>query len=83
MGSEVEITPAVETFGHIPFRRRADRFCAWLSARDDRANAYKVQDLMWQLFKARGVAKRFLQEMASTRDTYRPGASDEEMEDEA
>jgi len=69
---------AVESFGHVSFRRRVDEFSAWLAEQGAEEQAFQTQDALLSTMSARQVGgrpilPRVLADIEATRDAYKPG----------
>ncbi len=71
-------TQAVESLGHIGFRRSVDAFSEWMSEQGEREEAAKIQDVLYDTLSTREVRGRrvldgVLQEIEERRDAYKIG----------
>jgi len=67
---------AVESFGHIDFKRHVDRLSDWLAQQGAIENAVQSQDALYQTMSTRQVhgrkiLDRVLQEIKERRDSYK------------
>lgn len=71
-------TQAVESLGHIGFRRSVDAFSRWMSEQGERDEAAKMQDVLYDTLSTREVRGRrvldsVLQDIEEQRDAYKIG----------
>lgn len=72
----VQTAAAVESFGHIDFKRYLDRFSDWLAQQGAIDEAVKSQDALYQTMstrqvRGRKILDRVLKEIEERRDSYK------------
>ena len=66
---------AIESFGHIPYKRNVDRFSDWLVTQGAREDAIKTQDILYETMSKRKVhgrpiLQKVLGEIKKKRDEF-------------